>query len=649
MQFTIDSDDEIEVENVSDEEDNIAPSKSSRNHLPQFKFHFDDGSIHHYNSTITKNEKKIKENIVASRDDLLNEDNIRNMPRTEERATRAELKAQKKVKETNDSVAAMDSDTEADYFDTVLESDSVANKDVMFSELNLSRVLLRGIEVCGYVTPTPVQVKVIPLALAGRDVCASAITGSGKTAAFVLPFLERLLYRPKDVAAIRVLVVTPTRELAMQIFSVLVKLSQFTDVTCCLICGGKKDVKSQESTLRNRPDVVICTPGRIIDHLRNSHSVTIEDLDVLVLDEVDRLLDLGFQEELEELVRFCPKNRQTLLFSATMTSKVDDLVKLSLNKPIRVKTYGGTTTVAPRLIQEFVKVRKDEDREPMAAALVCRNFHDKVIVFFEMKKDAHRFCTLLLLLGIKACELHGDINQTQRYLALQRFKTGEADVMVATDVAARGLDITGVQTVVNVEMPRSTSTYVHRVGRTARAGLSGRAVTLVSDARRKVMKDVLKGEGTSIKNASDGCQVLSRTIPQAVISNYASKIAGLESSIRKMLSEERNRDRVDEVSREIERAENMLLHEDEINARPARTWYQTETQKKEIREKGRAALSQQDELTGDKASKKRQIFESTDEFRDEPNGKPYEHRLSRKKRRRVEALKELQEDTEGIS
>ena len=183
----------------------------------------------------------------------------------------------------------------------------------MFSELNLSRTLLRGIEAAGYVSPTPIQAQVIPLALAGRgewkatsieimhcilynifflckfiDVCASAITGSGKTAAFVLPFLERLLYRPKEIAAIRVLVVTPTRELATQIYMVLLKLSQFTNVTCCLVCGGKKVVIIQESTLRNRPDVVICTPGRIIDHLRNSQSVTIEDLDVLVLDEVDR-------------------------------------------------------------------------------------------------------------------------------------------------------------------------------------------------------------------------------------------------------------------------------------------------------------------------------------------------------------------------
>jgi ATP-dependent RNA helicase DDX27 len=157
---------------------------------------------------------------------------------------------------------------------------------------------------------------------------------------FNFRYQERLLYRPRDVSAIRVLIVTPTRELATQIYQVLQKLAQFTDISCCLICGGKKDVKSQEATLRNRPDVVVCTPGRIIDHLRNSQSVTVDDLEVLVLDEVDRLLDLGFHDEIEELVKHCPAARQTLLFSATMTPKVEDLAKLSLRKPVRVKTSG---------------------------------------------------------------------------------------------------------------------------------------------------------------------------------------------------------------------------------------------------------------------------------------------------------------------
>ena len=592
---------------------------------------------------------------------------------------------------------------EAAFFDSVVGKDSSADsssssssssssgggsgsaQQVQFSQLNLSRSLLRAVEASGYVSPTPVQAAVIPLALAGRDVCASAVTGSGKTAAFVLPFLERLLFRPKDVAAIRVLIVTPTRELATQIFQVLQKLSQFTDVTSCLICGGKKDVRSQEVTLRNRPDVVVCTPGRIIDHLRNSQSVSLDDLDVLVLDECDRLLDMGFQDELEELVRHCPVGRQTLLFSATMTPKVDDLAKLSLRKPVRVKTSGGASTVAPRLVQEFVKLRRDDEREheAMVAALVCRSFSNRTIVFFETKKDAHRFYAVLVQLGVHACELHGDISQAQRYLALQRFRDHEADVMVCTDVAARGLDIPGVQTVVNAEMPRSVSTYVHRVGRTARAGCGGRAVTFVSDARRKVMKDVLKGNGGSGGDAGGAevdaaslalaaqqghGQVLSRVIPAGVVTHFVAKIAALEAAVAAMLEEEKLRAHMDRADAEADRAENMLVHEAEIAARPARTWYQTETQKKEARELSRLAAKNEEKAAASgggagaaplTAQEKGVALARKDDYRMDPAASLPKgakakaaadkdgHRLSRKKRRRLDAMRELEEETAG--
>lgn len=484
----------------------------------------------------------------------------------------------------------MDSETEAKYFERVIDHNENEDKDsVAFSQLNLSRPLLRAVEAAGYINPTPVQAKVIPIAMSGRDVCASAVTGSGKTAAFVLPFLERLLFRPRDQAAIRVLIVTPTRELATQIHEVLVKLSKFTDVKSCLICGGKKDVRSQEAELRNLPDVVICTPGRIIDHLRNSHSVNLSDLDVLVLDEVDRLLELGFQEELEELLRFCPQNRQTLLFSATMTAKVEDLVKLSLKRPVRVKTGGGVTTVAPRLVQEFVKLRNAEEREAIMTALVVRNFNTKCICFFETKQEAHRFCAILKLMKIKASELHGDISQVQRYAALTAFREGFVDVMVATDVAARGLDIPGVQTVINSEMPRNASQYVHRVGRTARAGCGGRSITIVSDSRRKIMKDVLKGDGAQL---SKNGQVLSRTVAAAVVSHFVTQIANLEPEIATALKEEKALAKLALAEQELQRAENMLLHEDEINARPARTWFMTETEKKNLKKRSREQIEQ---------------------------------------------------------
>jgi len=690
MIFTIDSDDEVEPETISDDEEEAGASgpkdaarsskgkpasakqrdrkitEAGKKRKAAFEIEFDDGSFvggrAEEDSDEEQGEDEDEEEDQDEAMDAADMDNVndfdievdgngvvRKMARSDERAQRALEKAKtKKAKGSSeeDEAAAQEAALAA-YFDEAGQAQS--GQDVtMFSQLNLSRPLLRAIENAGYVSPTPIQAKVIPLALAGRDVCASAVTGSGKTAAFVLPFLERLLYKPKDSGAIRVLVVTPTRELATQIYAVLQKLAQFTSVTCSLICGGKKDIKSQAAALRLRPDVVVGTPGRIIDHLRNSPSVNVDELDVLVLDEVDRLLDLGFQEEIEELVRHCPESRQTLLFSATMTTRVEDLVKLSLKRPVRVKTEGNSvTTVAPRLVQEFVRVRKEEEREAMLASLVVRVFSKRCIVFYEMKKDAHRFHAIISLMGVKSVELHGDLPQVQRDLALQKFRDSEADVLVATDVAARGLDIPGVRFVVNAEMPRSTSTYVHRVGRTARASASGVSVTLVGDARRKVMKELLKGEGGLLGGGGDQAggegKVLSRTIPPAVITKLTQQIQQLESQIEKAMSEERLRSRLDVAMREAERAQNLIEHEDEISARPARTWYQSETAKKKTTVAAKAAV---ESGAGSKAAaatttaqEKALALARSDDYRREENTNK-EHRLSRKKRRRLEALRE---------
>jgi ATP-dependent RNA helicase DDX27 len=320
--------------------------------------------------------------------------------------------------------------------------------------------------------------------MAGHDVCGSAATGSGKTAAFLLPVLERLLYRPAKHAATRVLVVTPTRELAVQCHVVCKKLGQFTDITAGLIVGGLS-LKVQAAELRARPDIVICTPGRMIDHVRNTASVHLDDIDVLVLDEADRLLEMGFMDEVEELVRMCPAGRQTLLFSATMTSEVDKLAKVSLNKPVRVST-DPLFDLADRLSQEFVRIKPSRihDREPIVCSLLSRSFPSGVIVFTRTKRVAHRLMILLSLLGMKCGELHGDLTQRQRLEALENFREATIDILIVMDLAARGLDIQGVKTVINFEMPRDLTTYVHRVGRMARAGRGGCAVTLIEERHR---------------------------------------------------------------------------------------------------------------------------------------------------------------------
>jgi ATP-dependent RNA helicase DDX27 len=223
--------------------------------------------------------------------------------------------------------------------------------------MNLSRPILKALTSLSFHTPTPIQAATIPVALLGKDIVGNAVTGSGKTAAFIIPMLERLLYREKGkkAAATRCLILVPTRELAVQCFEVGKKLSAHTDVRFALIAGGLS-LKAQESTLRTRPDVVIATPGRLIDHLRNSMSFNLDALDILVLDEADRMLSEGFTDELTEIVRSCPTSRQTMLFSATMTDSIDELVRMSLDKPVRLFVDPKRTT-ARGLVQEFVRVR----------------------------------------------------------------------------------------------------------------------------------------------------------------------------------------------------------------------------------------------------------------------------------------------------
>ncbi|OQS05449.1 DEAD/DEAH box RNA helicase [Thraustotheca clavata] len=454
-----------------------------------------------------------------------------------------------------------------------------------FSDLKLCRALVRAVTSLGFETPTPIQQRAIPIALSGKDICASAQTGSGKTAAFLLPILERLQFRSRKAAATRVLIICPVRELATQCQSVLEQLGKFTDVTSALAVGGLP-LREQETELRKCPDVVICTPGRMIDHLRNSKSIHMDDLEILVLDEADRLLELGFTEEVQELVGMCPIARQTMLFSATMTSKVDELIKLSMKRPVRIST-DPLFDMAQNLVQEFVRIRRtrEEDREAILLALCTRTFKTNTIVFMETKKHAHRMMILFGLAGIKAAELHGDLDQRERLQALQNFRDGSADILLCTDIAARGIDVEGVHAVINYQMPKDVTTYVHRVGRTARAGRKGRAVTLTSESRRLIMKEVARHCHGFVK---------SRSVPDAVINQWRERIESMEDDVSAIMKEETLEKRMRAAEREATRATNLMKHQSEIASRPARTWFQNEKEKKVVAD--RAEVARQDKL-----------------------------------------------------
>lgn len=319
-------------------------------------------------------------------------------------------------------------DRKAAYFDS---SHNNLPEHASFLTMNLSRPILKAITNMGYHNPTPIQAATIPVALLGKDIVGNAVTGSGKTAAFTIPMLERLLYREKgkNAAATRCLILVPTRELAVQCFEVSTKLAAHTDIQFCLLVGtlspslslspadpssGGLSVKAQEVALRARPDVVIATPGRLIDHIHNSPSFSLDAIDILVLDEADRMLSDGFADELAEIVKSCPTSRQTMLFSATMTDSIDDLIKMSLNKPVRLFVDPQRST-AHGLLQEFVRVRqgREEDRPALLVSLCKRTFKSNVIIFLRSKKLAHQMRIVFSLLGMRCDELHGDLSQEQ--------------------------------------------------------------------------------------------------------------------------------------------------------------------------------------------------------------------------------------------
>jgi ATP-dependent RNA helicase DDX27 len=440
-----------------------------------------------------------------------------------------------------------------------------------FSELNLSRPLVKACTALGYDAPTPIQAAVVPLALTGRDVCGRAVTGSGKTAAFMLPLLERMLHRGRNpVAATHVLVLVPVRELAVQVHSMTERLAQFTSIRAALVVGGLS-ANVQAASLRTRPEIVIATPGRLIDHVRNTHSVGLEDLAALVLDEADRLLEMGFLEEIREIVRHCPRRRQTLLFSATLTSGVEDLAEFSMKNPARLSADQIGTTPGT-LTEEVLRLRPGAaaNKEAHLLALVCRTFTKRVIVFARTKQQAHRLKIIMGLSGLKTAELHGDLTQTMRLAALESFRTGEATHLVATDVAARGLDIAGVDAVVSFDAPRTLASYLHRVGRTARAGKKGTAVTFMEESDRKLVKAVAKR----------GSKLVARALPQKAVDEFQAKIEGMADQIKEVEYEEKAEKHLRRAEMEATKAENLVEHSKEIHARPAKTWFQSEREKK---------------------------------------------------------------------
>jgi ATP-dependent RNA helicase RhlE len=342
-----------------------------------------------------------------------------------------------------------------------------------FAELGLAPELLQAVADAGYERPSPIQTAAIPLALRGRDLMGLAQTGTGKTAAFTLPIVHRLLGGPRRT---RVLVLTPTRELCMQVEESFRKYSRHAGVDVASVFGGMP-FEPQERALREGVDVVVATPGRLLDHMERGN-VDFEDLEVLVLDEADRMLDMGFAPQINRVVDGIPRYRQTLLFSATMPPEVDALARKYLRKPVVVQV--GRRNTATQTVQHAVYPVPRDRKSALLVELLNRPEMDTVLVFTRTKPGADRVVRHLEAAGVTAVAMHGDKTQSQRVEALEQFRSGAVRVLVATDIAQRGLDISGISHVINYDVPEQAEDYVHRIGRTGRAAATGDAYTFMA-------------------------------------------------------------------------------------------------------------------------------------------------------------------------
>jgi ATP-dependent RNA helicase RhlE len=351
-----------------------------------------------------------------------------------------------------------------------------------FDGLGIAPKILDILERIKFKVPTPIQLKVIPLAMEGKDVVGIAQTGTGKTHAFAIPLVQRLAQK-KGIG----LVLAPTRELAIQIDEAFQGIvPAFGMKTACLIGGAS--MNDQVAALRKNPRVIIATPGRLIDHMGRWNVMT-HDVIMLVLDEADRMLDMGFAPQIDKILKYLPKDRQTMLFSATIPSKVMEIASQYMKLPVSVEVAPSGTT-AENITQELFIVRKDMKLNLLGKLI--RQYHGAILLFSRTKHNAKKITRSLRQMGHRAAEIHSDRSLSQRREALEGFKSGRYKVLVATDIAARGIDVIGIELVVNYDLPEDAENYVHRIGRTARAGHKGHAVSFATPDQSRDVKDIEK-------------------------------------------------------------------------------------------------------------------------------------------------------------
>jgi len=362
--------------------------------------------------------------------------------------------------------------------------DEILEVFMSFTKLGLSPAILKAVAEQGYDTPSPIQEKAIPAVLAGRDVMAAAQTGTGKTAGFTLPILQLLSKGERAKAnQVRTLVLTPTRELAAQVADSVATYGKNLPLSSTVVFGGVK-INPQMMKLRHGVDVLVATPGRLLD-LYNQNAVKFKQLEILVLDEADRMLDMGFLRDIKKILALLPKNRQNLMFSATFSDDIRQLAKGLINDPVEVSVSPANSTT--EMVEQFVYPVDKNRKNALLAHLIKTEQWPQVLVFSRTKHGANKITKFLESKGINAAAIHGNKSQGARTKALAQFKEGKIQVLVATDIAARGIDIDQLPNVVNFDLPHVSEDYVHRIGRTGRAGASGVAVSFVTADEAKLL------------------------------------------------------------------------------------------------------------------------------------------------------------------
>jgi len=484
---------------------------------------------------------------------------------------------------SGDDTSSASSSSEGLVLDEASIDDDVEEGET-FQDLRLPPHLLRACIRLNWRYPTEVQRAAIPAAAAGRDLCVSAVTGSGKTGAYGLPLVQRLAKLPPNAsAAIRAVVLTPTRELAAQAGDMLRKMASACPSLRIAVAAGGANIHQESAALRaDIPDILAATPGRLIDHVRNTQGFSLGAVQMLVVDEADRLLEMGFADELDELIRHLPSSRQTLFFSATMTTDVEALARVALRKPVVVAIGGLDAKVPTRLRQEFVRISHETMAERDAALLhlLDTTVNKRTVVFCKTRESVLLVGALLRVAGHSVVELRGNLSQRVRNENLDKFAQGDVAILVATDLAARGIDVLNVEAVINYEMPRTLTVYLHRVGRTARAERRGRALSLVADSEVTLLREI----ATTLEGKAE---LLQRKLPEAALGAARGRRAALASALAEEVESTRADAQLDAAEGEVTRAQNLLLHADEIAARPRRTWFQSEKDKKALKEADR--------------------------------------------------------------